>query len=379
MASRSDGVDTVVMRTLRAVLALAMSVLLASCVGSTATPTPSPIATTPAPAPATGPTASASPTASAVTRQLRPFERAVAVAIAPGDPQQVAPDRERVAFVGADGAMNVLEVATGQTKKVHSPQQGWHLELDPHGLRGQLLVFRETRTDGQRTDARIVRVDLRTGLATTLDDFSGPFLGGGETWQPRAPITNGTDVLWIRVDDSESPFLVSVAYIRDAGPRELLSTGRSAVWIDLEERGLGRILISTLISRDQVAELVYWSGGHPTPVATRPSGEGGPAVFVGDRMFWGIGPGIARPIERGALIEPFGRSQTLELGTAGQPCLWQGSTARHLMLECRFPGQIIFVDVRTAERIVTGFGRHAGAYAVAWLEGTQWWLGILAP
>lgn len=373
MATSSVAVDTLRMR---AALLASIAVVLGACVGQTAVPSPS--ATAAPSATATSPAATASPTSSAVTRQLRPFERAVAVAIAPGDPQQVAPDRERVAFVGADGAMNVLEIATGQTKKVHSPQQGWHLELDPHGLRGQLLVFRETRTDGQRTDARIVKVDLRTGLATTLDDFAGPFLGGGETWQPRAPVTNGEAVLWIRVDDSERPFLVSVGFIRDAASRrEVLSTGRSAIWIDLGEMGL--VLISTLITPDQLAELVYWSGGHPTPVATRPSAEGGPAVFVGDRMFWAIGPGIARPIERGALIEPFGRSQTLELGTAGQPCLWQGSTARHLMLECRFPGQIIFVDIRTAERIVTGFGRHAGAQAVAWLEGTQWWLGILGP
>ena len=351
---------------IRAALALPLSAVLASCVGNIATPSASPTATAPA---TSGPAASASPAPSAAVRQLRPFERVVPVAI-PGDPPYVAPDRERVAFVGADGALNVLE-ADGQTKKVHTPQQGWHLELDPHGLRGDLLVFRETRTDGQRTDARIVKVDLRTGLAATVDDFAGPFLGGGDTWRARAPITNGSDILWIRVDDSERPFLVSVGFVRGTAAPAVLSAGSSAVWIDLDDTG--RVLVSTLITPDQLAELVVWREGQRTPIATRPSGDGGPAVFVAGRIFWATGPGIVRPIVSGALIDAGGVSQAIDLA-----CGLFGNTARYLAIGCQGPG-VTLVDAATGDRIVTAFGRHAGARAIAWPEASQWWLGILPP
>lgn len=352
---------------IRAALALPLSAVLVSCVGNIATPTASPATAPPASA-----TAGASPAPSAAVRQLRPFERVVPVAI-PGDPPYVAPDRERVAYVGADGALSVVEVGTGQTRKVHSPQQGWYLELDPHGLRGDLLVFRETRTDGQRTDARIVKVDLRTGLATTVDDFAGPFLGGGDTWRARAPITNGSDILWVRVDDSERPFLVSVGFVRGAAAPAVLSTGSSAVWIDLDDTG--RVLISTLITPDQVAELVVWREGQRTPIATRPSGDGGPAVFVAGRIFWAIGPGIVRPISRGALIDAGGVSQTIDLD-----CGLFGNTVRYLAIGCMSGGPgVTLVDGATGDRIVTAFGRHAGGRAVAWPEATQWWLGILPP
>ena len=347
-------------------LVLPLSVLLVSCVGNIATPTSPPTTTGGTPA------VTASPTAAATgpTRQLRPFERVVPVAI-PGDPPYVAPDRERVAYVGADGALSVVDVGTGQTRKVHSPQQGWHLELDPHGLRGDLLVFRETRTDGQRTDARIVKADLRTGLATTVDDFAGPFLGGGDTWRARAPITNGSDILWVRVDDSERPFLVSVGFVRGAASPAVLSTGSSAVWIDLDDTG--RVLISTLITPDQVAELVVWREGQRTPIATRPSGDGGPAVFVAGRIFWAIGPGIVRPIVRGALIDAGGVSQTIDLD-----CGLFGNTLRYLVIGCQGAGTTL-VDGATADRIVAGVGQHAGSAAVAWREGSQWWVGILPP
>ncbi len=355
------------MRTIRASLALGLCALLTSCVGNIATPTSSPAATTSAPTAVPTATASPSPT----PRQLRPFERVVTIPIA-GDPTFVAPDRERVAYVGPGGELNVVEVATGQTKTVHTPQQGWHLEIDPHGLRGDMLVFRETRTDGQRTDARIVRLDLRSGLATTLDDFAGPYLGGGDNWEARAPITNGADILWTRVDDTEDPFLVSVVLVRGAAVSAVLSTGSSAVWVDLEDSG--RVLISTLITPDQVAELVVWREGQRTPLATRPSADGGPAVFVAGRVFWGIGPRIVRPVVQGALIDASGRTQTLELN-----CIWFGNTARHLVTSCNLAGGVTLVDAQTSERIVTAFGQHVGAFGVSWREGTQWWLGLLAP
>ena len=354
------------MRTIRASLALGLCALLTSCVGNIATPTSSPAATTSAPTAVPTVTASPSPT----PRSLRPFERVVTIAIA-GDPSYLAPDRERVAYVATSGELNVVEVATGQTKKVHAPQQGWHVDLDQHGLRGDTLVFRESRTDGQRTDERIVRLDLRSGVLTTLDDFSGPFLGGGDNWQARAPITNGVDILWTRVDDTERPFLVSVVLVRAAAAPVVLSTGSSAVWVDLEDGG--RVLISTLITPDQVAELVVWREGQRTPIATRPSADGGPAVFVAGRVFWGLGPRIARPVVQGALIDASGRSQTLDLG-----CSWFGNSARYLAIACQGAG-ITLVDAQTGDRIVTAFGRHVGAFAVAWPEGPQWWLGILPP
>ncbi len=355
------------MRTIRACLALGLSALLTSCVGNIATPTSSPVATTGAPTAVPTATASPSPT----PRQLRPFERVVTIPIA-GDPRYVAPDRERVAYVAASGEVNVVEVATGQTKTVYTPQQGWHLDLDPHGLRGDTLVFRESRIDGQRTDARVVRLDLRSGLKTTLDDFAGPFLGGGDSWGPRAPITNGADVLWTRVDDTERPFLVSVVLARGAASPVVLSTGSSAVWVDLEDTA--RVLISTLITPDQVAELVVWREGQRSPIATRPSADGGPAVFVAGRVFWGLGPRIVRPVVQGALIDASGRTQVLELN-----CAWSGNTARHLVTSCNLAGGVTLVDAQTGERIVTAVGQHAGTLGLAWREGTQWWLGTLAP
>lgn len=355
------------MRAIQVSLALTLFALLTSCVGNIATPSSSPAATTSAPTAVPTATASPSPT----LRQLRPFERVVTIPIA-GDSSYVAPDRERVAYVATTGELNVVEVATGLTKKVHTPQQGWHVDLDPHGLRGDTLVFRESRTDGQRTDARIVRIDLRFGQLTTLDDFSGPFLGGGDNWQARAPITNGVSVAWIRVDDDRSPFGIHVVLQLpvQGGPRAIQS-GTSAVWIDLDDAD--RVAISTLITPDQLAELVVWREGQRTPNATRPSADGGPAVFVAGRVFWGLGPRIVRPVLQGTLIDASGRSQTLDLG-----CSWSGNTARHLVIGCQGAGTTL-VDAETAARTITGFGQHVGSFAIAWREGTQWWLGTLGP
>lgn len=357
------------MRTIRAAIALGLFALLTSCVGTITTPTSSPAATSAAPTPTAASTATApvSPT----PRSIRPFARVQRITLT-GDPEQVAPDRERIAYVASSGELNVVEVATGQAKKVHTPQQGWHLDLDPHGLRGDALVFRESRTDGQRTDVRIMRIDLRTGVATTLDDFSGPFLGGGDNWQARAPITNGVSAAWIRVDDGGTPFGIHVVLqlAVQGGPRTIQS-GSSAVWIDLDDAD--GVAISTLITPDQVAELVVWREGQRLPIASRPSAEGGPAVFAGGSVFWGIGPRIVRPVLRGALFDVNGRSRALDLG-----CSWSGNTARYLVIDCQGAGTTL-VDAQTGDRIVTEFGRHPGSSAIAWREGAQWWLGILTP
>lgn len=358
------------MRTFRAVLALVLCALT-SCVGSLTTPSATPTATlTSAPSVTPG-TTTAAPVASPTPRQLRPFERVVPISVV-GESIYVAADRERVAYVGATGELNIVDVAARQTKKVHTPPPGWHVDLDPHGLRGSTLVFRESRTDGQRTDVRIGRIDLRSEQLTTLDEFSGPFLGGSDNWQARAPITNGVSVAWVRVDDDRRPFGIHVVLqLAVQGAPRAIQSGPSAVWIDLEDSG--RVLISTLISPDQLAELVVWRDGERTSLGTRPSADGGPAVFVAGRVFWGVGPRISRPSLQGALIDLSGRSEALDLG-----CSWFGETERYLVIGCQGAGTTL-VEALTGARTITGFGQFVGRAAIAWREGGQWWLGILAP
>lgn len=349
---------------MRAIAILAAAALLGACVGQTTAPSPPPAGTgvTSGPASATPPSAPA--------RQVRPFSRTQAIAIG-GEP--VASDRQRAAYVGTAGELRVIDLATGAQRTVHTPQAGWGVTLDAHALRGTTLVFAEGRTDGQRNDVRVMRLDLATGTARTLDEFSGPFLGGGDTWGPRAPVTNGTDVVWVRVDDTERPFLVSVVLARESGAPVVIARGPSAVWTDLDDSG--RVAVSTLITADQVAELVVWQDGRVTSLGDRPSRDGGPAVFVGDRVFWAIGPGVVRPSTSGALLALTRESRALDLG-----CAYAGHTARHLLLACE--GSVpTLLDPAGGERVALPASpvAYASDQAVAWREGAQWWLGILPP
>lgn len=364
MATSSAGVDTLHMR---AALLIALAVLLGACLGATSAPSPSPSA--PPSATAT-PTASAAPSSGPPARQVRPFVRTQAIAIA-GEP--IASDRARAAYVGTGGELRVVELATGAQKTMHTPQAGWHLGLDPHGLRGATLVFSEGRTDGQRNDVRVMRLDLVTGMVRTLDEFSGPFLGSGDTWRPRAPVTNGSDVLWVRVDETERPFLVSVVLGRAGVAPVVVAKGQSAVWTDLDDAG--RVAVSTLITADQVAELIVWHDGRATSLGDRPSRDGGPAAFVGGRVFWAIGPGVARPITSGALLTLTREARALDLG-----CPYIGHTARYLLLTCG-SGTPTLLDPLGDERITLPVSplAYAADEAIAWREGSQWWLGILAP
>lgn len=353
-----------------------LPLLLGACVGQTSTPSPSP---TPAPS-VTTTTALPTPSPSANPRSVRPFDRVLTIAI-PGEPSFIAPDRERVAYVAAAGDLVVVDVATGATTKVYTPQQGWHLDLDPHGLRGDRLVFGETRTDGQRTDVRVLSADLRGSGATriqTLDDASGPFLGGGDTWRPRPPVTNGTLVAWIRVDQDRSPFGIHVVLQLpvQGGPR-VIQSGTSAVWIDLD--GAGRLAISTLITAGDRAELVLWRDGQRTSLGVRGSPDGGPARFVGDRVFWAVGPGVVAQTERGQLIAAGGATQDVEF----RGCALTGATMAHLALACGTgtSGTFTLLDPASGARgdAIPTFQLVAGPRAAVWREGSQWWLGTLAP
>lgn len=354
-----------------------LPILLGACVGQTSLPSPSP---TPAPSETTTPTEIPSASPRPTSRSVRPFDRVLTVAI-PGEPVFIAPDRERVAYVAAGGDLVVVDVASGASTKVHTPPQGWHVEIDRHGLRGDLLVFSETRTDGQRTDVRVLRADLRDAAVArvqTLDDYSGPFLGGGDTWRPRAPVTNGTTVVWVRVDQERTPFGIHVVVQLpvQGGPRSIRS-GTSPVWIDLDDAG--RLAVSTLITAGDRAELVLWRDGQVTPLGTRASPDGGPVSFVGDRVFWAIGPGIVAQIERGQLMAVGGAAQDVEfLG-----CGLAGATTRHLALVCGTgtSGTSTLLDPLSGSRgdAIRTFQLVAGPRAAAWREGSQWWLGILAP
>lgn len=329
---------------------------------------PTPVAASPTP-PATASPA-VSPTAS--PRALRPFTGVVPISLL--GPTTLAPDRGRIAYLTAAGELAVLDAGSEQPRVMRRPQDGFLIELDPHGLRGDTLVFLETRTDGQRTDARAMRVDLATNTVTTLDDYSGPYLGGGDTWRPRAPVTNGRDIAWIRVDDERPPFGVHVVLSRSGATGTILSSGSSAAWIDLDDQG--RVLISTLIGEGEVAELVLWQDGASTPLGTRPSGEGGPAVFVGEKAFWQRGTGIVARSEGGELIEVGREVRPVEFVACGAA----GAVGRYLLLYC-YPGiEVALLDPVSAERFeLPGINHVAGARAVAWREGSQWWLGTIAP
>lgn len=313
-------------------------------------------------------------------RALRPFTGVLPIAALPQTFS--APDRGRIAFITAQGELAVLDAAGGTPRVVRRPQDGFSIDLDAHGLHGDRLVFIETRTQGQRTDARVLEMDLRGDSITTLDDFSGPFLGGGDTWRPRAPITNGEDVAWVRVDVEGAPFGVHVVLRMpvQGGPR-VIHSGTSALWIDLAAAGPvdadARLLISTLIGEGQVAELILWQGGiGATPLGSRPSGEGGPAVFAGDHIFWARGPGIVRNITSGELIGPARDVKQIDLG-----CAFIGASSRHLLADCsdQSARRTSLIDPVSGERFeLPGTDHRAGARAVVWAEGAQWWLGTIA-
>ena len=359
------------MRTIQVSHALTLFALLTSCVGNIATPSSSPTSTTSIPTP----TPSASP--SATTRSVRPFDRVVAIPIA-GEQAFVAIDRERVALVEGT-SVSVVDVATGQKRDVYQAASGWGVSLSSRGLRGDTLVLLESRIDGQRTDGRAIRIDLRANTRTTLDEWSGPFLGGGDTWNPEPPITNGTDTVWVRVTDETRPFANDVVLARGTAAPRVISTSTSPAWADLDDGG--RIAVSTLITRDDLAELVIWRDGQVTSLGTRDSPQGGPARFVGDRLFWALSPGFVARIERGRLITVGGATQDIDL----TGCSWNGATARHLAIACgpsaSGTSTISLVDPATGTRdtIPGALNMVAGPRAAVWREGTQWWLGTLSP
>ncbi|HET8570221.1 MAG TPA: hypothetical protein VFM93_14670 [Candidatus Limnocylindria bacterium] len=342
-------------------------VLAAACVPQAVTPSPTPTATATATAAAT--TAPPSPTATG--RSVPPFARATPVAV-PRDAFNVAFDRDRVAYL--DGSeVFVIEVATGQRKSLHKVGQGWTAELDPAGLAGDTLVLIETRTDGQRTDGRVLRFDLRGGAPVTLDDFSGPFLGGGDTYRPRPPVTNGRDALWIRVDEDTRPFGIDVVVSRGGGAKQDLQTGSSAVWIDLGEDG--RVLISTLLAQGDRSELTLVRDGARTSLGTRPPEQGGPAFFVAGGVYWSIGTGIVRPTSSGEQLSLDGsQRRTIELGSG---CNWIGATAKHIGIFCQGTGPRIIDLATSEERGIPATAARFAPRAVLWLEGGQWWLGAL--
>ena len=379
MATTSGGVDTLRMR---AALLVCIAIVLEACVGQTSAPSPSPASATPA---TTTPVATPipSPSPSPTPRTVRPFDRVVALP-GLGDETFFALDRERVAFIeGTDGihgkTLNVLEVATGRKRTVHQTSPGWILTLSPRGLRGDTLVLGERRSEGQRTDGRVIRIDLRANTTVTLDEWSGPFLGGGDTLHADPPITNGTDVVWTRITADRQPFAVELVLARGATAPRVVSTSTSAAWADLHDDG--RIAVSTFITRGDRSELVIWRDGQVTSVGTRGAPGGGPARFVGDRVFWAIGPGFVAPIERGQLITIGGTVQDVEF----RGCSWNGATARYLVIACgpsptgtstwSLLDPVSGVrDAIPAVQLVVGAAR-----AVVWREGTQWWFGTLPP
>jgi len=361
------------MRTIRASLALGLCALLTSCVGNIATPTSSPPATSAAPTA----TATATPSPTPTPRSLRPFERVVGIP-GPVEGTFFAVDRERVAFVEGT-TVSVVDVASGQKRSVYQAASGWGVSLSSRGLRGETLVLLESRIDGARTDGRAIRIDLRADTRATLDEWSGPFLGGGDTWNPEPPITNGTDTVWVRVTDETRPFANDVVLARGTAAPRVISTSTSPAWADLDDGG--RIAVSTLITRDDRAELVLWRDGQVTSLGTRDSPQGGPARFVGDRLFWALSPGFVARIERGRLITVGGTTQDIDL----TGCSWNGGTARHLAIACgpsaSGTSTISLVDPATGTRdtIPGALNMVAGPRAAVWREGTQWWLGTLSP
>lgn len=349
---------------------LVLCALLSGCVAQVPTPSPSPSPGTSAVPPTSAPPAS--PGAGA--RAIRPFARVVALA-GPADATFAAVDRDRVAFVEG-AAVTLVEVATGQKRNVHQGTPGWNISLSSRGLRGDLLVLTETRTDGQRTDGRAIRIDLRANARVTLDEWSGPYLGGGDTLSADPPITNGTDVVWTRITADVQPFAVELVLARGTADPVVLSRSTSAAWADLHDDG--RVAISVFITRGDQTDLAVWQTGQLTRVGTRGIPDGGPARFVGDRLFWAMAPGFVAPIERGQLITLGGAVQDVTF----PGCAWTGASARHLALLCgSAPVSWTLLDPATGTRgdPVPAFQVIAGPRAVAWREGTQWWLGILPP
>ncbi|MDQ3097154.1 MAG: hypothetical protein M3Q61_03180, partial [Chloroflexota bacterium] len=76
-------------------------------------------------------------------------------------------------------------------------------------------------------------------------------------------------------------------------------------------------------------------------------------------------------------IGPAGARRRVDLA-----CAWIGGTARHLQLDCGTSQAFsaVLFDPVSARRDAVGTPRLlAGSRAALWREGTQWWLGILAP
>lgn len=344
-----------------------IALMLAACTSTVTVPSPSPAAT---PVATAAPTATPTPTAS--LRQVRPFERVVPLALPPE--LSAAVDRDRVAFTDASG-LHLLDVATGQRRNVYSVTSGWSLALSPRGLRSDTLVFGLTRIEGQRTDGRVLRLDLRTNAVATIDEWSGPFLGGGDAWRPQPPVTNGSDILWVRVTAEAQPFAAEVMLAAGNTRPRSIWTASSGVWADLHDTG--RVAISTLITQRDRAELVYWTAGAISSAGDRPSPDGGPVRFVGNDVFWGEGPGTVRNITAGELIGPAGARRRVDLA-----CAWIGGTARHLQLDCGTSQEfsaVLFDPASGAREAIATPRLLAGSRAALWREGTQWWLGILGP
>jgi len=348
-----------------------VALLLAACTSTVTVPSPSPAAT-----PVTTATPTATPTPTASPRQVRPFERVVTIPT-PAEQTYIAVDRELVAFVEGS-AVSVVEVGTGQKRGVYQATPGWSVALSPRGLRGNTLVILESRTEGQRTDGRAVRFDLQANTRTTLDEWSGPYLGGGDTLVPEPPITNGTDVVWIRITDEIRPFAVDVVLARGAAVPRVISTNASPKWVDLHDDG--SIAVSMLTTTDGRAGLALWRDGQVTSLGMRASHEGGPARFFGDRVVWAGNPGFVERVTSAQLIAVGGAVQAIDLGG----CWWIGATLRHLAVGCGTGTSVSFMllDPATGTRgdaIAATSGFFAGPRAAVWREGTQWWLGILAP
>lgn len=351
---------------------LLISLVLSACVGQTTTPSPSP---TPATSVTTTPTATPSASPSPTPRLVRPFFRVVPLTLT--EAAGAAIDTERVALIeGPAGArrLEVVDVATGRSSTVYTAAPGWVIELSHRGLRGETLVFTERRFEGGRTDGRAIRVDLGTKTTSVLDEWSGPFLGGGDVWNPEPAITNGTDVLWTRITSDRRPFAVDVVLAASVGPARVLRTSESATWVDLDDSG--RVAVSTLITAGDRAQLELWTAGQFRTLGTRPSPEGGAARFVGDRVLWVVGSGIVRRIERIQLVGSDGSLRDVDTGS----CFWRGVAGRYVMLGCG-SGTNQLLDPATGARgdEIASFNQMGAPRAALWREGSQWWLGILGP
>lgn len=349
-------------------------VMSSACVGQVSAPSPSPAV----PSATAAATASATPSARPTARQVRPFSRVLALPLP--ELGVAAIDAERVAFTqGATLASGLegFDVSTGQRSTIYTAASGWSIDLSTRGLRGDTLVFTERRFEGGRTDGRVVRVDLRTRTMTVLDEWSGPFLGGGDVWNPEPAITNGSDVLWIRITDERRPFAVDLVLAPASGPPQVLRSSASATWADLDDSG--RVALSTLITAGDRAELELWRAGQFTSLGTRPSAEGGSVRFVGERILWAVGSGIVARIPRVQLV---GIDRTVKDVDIGE-CSWLGVAGRHVIIGCgtgTSMTQLLFDPVTgvRGDEIATFYVRGARRAAL-WREGTQWWLGILSP